>query len=393
MNIIMRNSIYPNPFTPKSGMEPRVFIGREKEIGIFERKLDEALKLKRYDHFLILGEWGIGKTSLLREFKKIAQANKVLTSYLPIREFQESDKFISATQHLISQIPRNLPVKYEILKNFMEYLRGIGISLPIIGGGVQLPEKIEVEGDPQVLLLDILERLWHAVKKETDVVVILLDDAQNYHPISGYLTIIKNVLSDDVIVKNTGFLFVLASTPEAWGQFLKKHHPIGRYFIPTLRLNRLCHSETLDVLDKILDATGVTFNDSIKSKIWQYTEGHPFELQILCSFLYDNQLGGKVTDDTWEVSLDMAITQIGNILFDHLYDDASPSEKEILKVISEEYKPVESKTITEKIKKFKNEAVNKYLHRLVSKKLLILEQRGVFALPDRMFREYVLRKF
>lgn len=187
----MRNLIYPNPFTPKSGMEPRVFIGREKEIEVFERKLDEALKLKRYDHFLILGEWGIGKTSLLREFKKIAQSNKVLTSYLPIREFQEGDEFISATKHLISQIPKNLPVKYEALKNFMEYLRGIGISLPIIGGGAQLPEPIELKGDPQVLLLDTLERLWHAVRKETESVVVLLDDVQNYHPISGYLTILK----------------------------------------------------------------------------------------------------------------------------------------------------------------------------------------------------------
>ncbi|MEW6097171.1 MAG: hypothetical protein AB1567_11735 [bacterium] len=48
----MINSIFPNPFTPKSGMEPRVFIGRKKEIEIFERKLNEALKLKNTTIFL-----------------------------------------------------------------------------------------------------------------------------------------------------------------------------------------------------------------------------------------------------------------------------------------------------------------------------------------------------
>jgi len=388
----MRNSILPNPFTPKSGMEPRVFIGREKEIEIFERKLDEALKLKRYDHFLVLGEWGIGKTSLLREFKKIAQSNKVLTSYVPIREFQEGDEFISATKHLISQIPKNLPVKYEALKQFIEYLRGIGITLPVIGGGVQLPEKIEFEGDPQVLLLEILERLWHAVRKETDVVVILLDDVQNYHFISGYLTIIKNVLSDDVIVKNTGFLFVLSSIPETWNQFLKKHHPIGRYFTPIVKLSRLSLEQTLEVLTKTLDSTGVIFNEVIKKRVYEYSEGHPYELQVLCNYLYDNQIGGKVTEDIWETSLDMTITQLGDVLLAHLYDDASPSEKEVLRILSEEYRPVECKIVTEKIKKFSNEAVNKYLNRLVSKKLLVRKERGVFTFPDRMFREYVLRK-
>ncbi|MEW6097172.1 MAG: BlaI/MecI/CopY family transcriptional regulator [bacterium] len=318
-----------------------------------------------------------------------------MTSYLPIREFQETepDGFISATKHLISQIPKNLPVKYELLKNFMEYLRGIGISIPVIGGGVQLPEKNDIKGDPQVLLLDALERLWYAVKKETDVVVILLDDVQNYKPISGYLTILKNVLSDDIILKDTGFLFILASTPEGWSQFLKKHHPIGRYFIPTMRLNRLNLTETLEVLDKTLESTGVTFNDSVKSKIWEYTEGHPFELQILCTFLYDNQIEGKVTDEIWEVSLMLAINQLGEILLDYLYEDASPSEAEVLKVVSEEYKPVESKVVTEKINKFSKEAVNKYLNRLVEKGLLIKEKRGFYAFPDRMFREYVLCKF
>ena len=388
----MKNSIYPNPFTPKSGMDPRVFVGREKETEIFKRKLDEAVKLKKYDHFLVLGEWGIGKTSLLREFKKIAQSNKVLASYLPIREFQESDEFMSATRHLISQIPKNLPAKYEALKNFFESLKGMGISLPVIGGGVQLPEKVELKGDPQVMLLDALMRLWHSVKSETNAVVVLLDDVQNYQPISGYLTIIRNVLSDDAMIKNTGFLFILASTPEAWAQFLKRHHPIGRYFTPIIKLNRLSSQQTIEVLNRTLDSSGVIFDDAVKKRVFEYSEGHPFELQVLCSFLYDNQIAGKVTEDIWEISLDMAITQLGDILLDHLYDEASPSEIEVLKVLSEENEPGGSKAITKKTKKFSSEAVNKYLNRLVSKKLLVRKDRGVFAFPDRMFKEYVLRK-
>lgn len=62
--------IAPNPFTPKSGWEPKVFIGRDKEIELFRKKIEEA-KLGKCDHFLILGEWGIGKTTLLKGFKNI----------------------------------------------------------------------------------------------------------------------------------------------------------------------------------------------------------------------------------------------------------------------------------------------------------------------------------
>ncbi len=388
----MKNSIQPNPFTPKSGIDPRVFVGRDKEIEIFKRKLDDAIKLRRFDHFLVLGEWGIGKTSLLREFKKIAQSNKVLASYLPIREFQQQDEFITATVNLISQIPKSIPIKYQTLKNFINSLGGIGINLPLVGGGVQLPDKNELKGDPQVILLDALINLWHSVKSETEVLVVLLDDVQNYQHISGYLTIIKNVLNDDTIIKETGFLFILASTPVAWAQFLKKHHPIGRYFTPIIKLGRLDLEETLKVLDQTLHSTGVVFDEAIKRRVYEYSEGHPYELQVLCSFLYDNQIAGKVSEDSWEVSLDMAITQLGDILLDHLYNEASPSEAEVLKALSEQSGPYESYAITGKMKRFSAGTVNKYLIRLVSKNLLLRKERGVYAFPDRMCREYVFRR-
>ena len=50
--------ISPNPFTPKSGWEPKVFAGREAEIEFFKKKLAEA-KEGICDHFLVLGDWGI----------------------------------------------------------------------------------------------------------------------------------------------------------------------------------------------------------------------------------------------------------------------------------------------------------------------------------------------
>jgi Cdc6-like AAA superfamily ATPase len=70
----MVSIIASNPFTPKSGWEPGVFIGREKEIEFFRKKLVEAKK-GRCDHFLVLGEWGIGKTSLLKECEILPAVN------------------------------------------------------------------------------------------------------------------------------------------------------------------------------------------------------------------------------------------------------------------------------------------------------------------------------
>jgi len=88
----------------------------------------------------------------------------------------------------------------------------------------------------------------------------------------------------------------------------------------------------------------------------------------------------------------MAVNHLGDVLFDYIYGTASPSEREVLMALADEYEPIESKALTKKVK-LKNEMVNKYLNRMVSKKLVTRKERGVFALPDRMFREYIIRRY
>lgn len=233
------------------------------------------------------------------------------------------------------------------------------------------------------------------MKNKTDIVLVLLDDIQNYKPISGYLTILKNVLSDEEIVKGTGFLFVLASTLEGWTQFLQKHHPIGRYFTPAVKLAKLSKGEVHKSIDETLKTTGVKFEDSIKRKVFEYTEGHPLETQILCSYLYDNQIGGLVGEEAWEVSLDSALVHLGGILLDSFVIEASDRERQALIALAQKLKPLGWKEITRAVqcinKDFPEDAVGMVLARLACKQLLVQEKRGIYRLPDRIFREYILR--
>ena len=70
--------IKPNPFTPQSDWEPRFFGGRYVQINNFIKSIKEAVS-SRPNHMIILGEWGIGKTTLLKQFKKLAQNHRFTT--------------------------------------------------------------------------------------------------------------------------------------------------------------------------------------------------------------------------------------------------------------------------------------------------------------------------
>ena len=47
--------IKPNPFTPKSELEPKVFVNREKEIKFYIKRINEA-KQENINHYIINGK-------------------------------------------------------------------------------------------------------------------------------------------------------------------------------------------------------------------------------------------------------------------------------------------------------------------------------------------------
>ena len=386
---MMQKEIKPNPFTPKSGWEPKVFAGREREIEVFKKKLEEATK-GRCDHFLVLGEWGIGKTSLLKEFKKIAQQQNILASLVTVSEYKK-ESLREGVQELIEQIPKKLPISVKRLRNFFKYINSLGVQL--FGSGFNFSKNLEGI-QPSTLLLDTLLNLWSDLKKETKTLVILLDDVQNFSEISNIFTLIKNVLSDDEVLK-TKILVGLSCTYSGWEEFLQKHHPIGRYFTPRLEIKKLNEEETRQAITESLRDSGVVFEKRIVESVWRYTGGHPYELQILCYFLYENQISGEVDNKVWDSSLEEALVELGKRVFDSLYERASPQEQKILHVLSSSDKSMTRKEIIEFAKKKNLKLAEGTIHplitRLLNKSLLVSHSNFKYSLPDQFFREYLLK--
>lgn len=386
-------TIGANPFTPRSGQEPKVFLGRDKELEAFRKHLQKT-KTKQYDHFVVVGGWGTGKTTLLKEFRKAAHAQRVLT-FVSVHEYKP-DNLLGPVIQLLTHIPRNLPIKFDRMKRFMKYLQGVGVTLPVIGGGIEIGEKKRFDGDPQELLLEGLVQLWQELKAETDALVVFLDDIQHYDAIPQVLGVLKNVLNDDDIVKKAGYLFVLASTEDGWANFLRKNHPIGRYFVPILKIYPLVKENTLRIIDATLKDTGVTFAQEVQQSVYDYTEGHPFQMQILCSYLYENQIKGIVGLDQLDSALSQTLDELGPIILDPLYSSASEQEKATLQAMALKYQVYSFEDILKQTRKQRMQigkgTLAAAVARLSEKGLLLRMERGKYRLVNRLFNEFVVRQ-
>lgn len=380
--------IMPNPFTPKSGLEPRVFVGRSKEIEYFLNKIHE-MDYKPADHYVIQGDWGMGKTVLLKELKRKAQAEGLRAGYIKVPKFPKNSTLLDATVHLVRSIPRALVVDRGLLKRLNEKIQSLGIQ--IIGTGFQVSKK-QTLIDPQNFLIDSLLELWELLKKESEKIPIFVDDVQNYELISEMLTLYLNALSDDDIMK-TGYLFVLATTPSGWKNFLKRHHPIGRYFSSTGQiLKPLIKKETTSLVRKTLINTGVSFDDKIIDTVYDYTGGHPYEIQVLCSNLYDSQMKGKVGKKEWFIGINQTIQILGESVFEEQLKRASKEEYVILRELAKHDAEQSLREIHAKIpnQRISYEAVGTLVSRLKEKGLVKRISRGKYIIPDKLLRVYII---
>ena len=98
-------------FTPRSGGEPKAFAGREKEFKFFEESIQDA-ENGTSNHFLVLGEWGLGKTVLLDKFKKGSQDKGFLAPKIVIRKFR---MFFTKTLDSAMFSPDHLPDQFSVV--------------------------------------------------------------------------------------------------------------------------------------------------------------------------------------------------------------------------------------------------------------------------------------
>lgn len=378
-----------NPFNPKYPTNPKYFANREDAIRQFKKSLAYTINSKppKLDNLAIVGDWGIGKTSLLKKFESIAgeKKEKVLTVTIPMpNSIENMEQFV---QLLLDTTADTLRADKSIPETVREGILGWKVSqLKFLGVTISPKEKPQYSKSPVSLLRSSLIDLWSKyVEKQGIIAVVFLIDDVHYlvNAVKGAIYDLRAIFQD-LPNYNCNYQLVITGTKTLFADLRGIAEPLVRFF-DTLTLETFNLQNTKNAIFKPIKIENipVTIHDSVIGEIHTKTQGHPFFIAFIMRELLDLKPRGEVTEEFFKKNYSKIFGRMRKEKFEQDFDLASHTEKKLL------LKTAGAKKDTIAPKSIKGNYSYPLWERLCQKNLLIKAERGKYRLYHPLFKEYL----
>lgn len=400
------------PFAPNAPVQPGMFVGRLGELERLERCLRQA-KAGRPAHFLVTGERGIGKSSLLNYIKWVAEGS------LPLED--ESLSFLVVDTDIDSSTTRvgllekiRLGLDHALADS--EAARGVlkdlwGFLQRVEAGGVRVRPSEQEQADELLAekfsytLADIATRLTgdqpSLFSARRDGILILIDEADNASAALGLGSFLK-LLSERLQRRGcTKVLLGLAGLPRLRDVLLESHASSLRLFEEVM-LGTLSDDDVGRVIDRCLaagrDLNGVatTITDAARARLVHLSEGYPHFIQQFGYSAFSAAKADVVEEQDVIVGAFApggALDLIGERYYRNDYYNKIQSEsyRQVLRIMAGREREWITKEQIRKDFKGKETTLANAMKALVDRKIILVKEggTGVYRLQHRGFAWWI----
>jgi hypothetical protein len=362
-----------NPFRPGSGIFPPLLSGREPETAILEARIARTRE-GHPQHTALLGEWAIGKTTLLMHWRRrLEEAGDrvVLTMAYP----QSRDDFLAALAGA-AETDGGWTANVDL---------EVGVDVGVAEARLRKPVR-EIEKE----LRSALRRAARVGDRRT--LVVMVDDVDLVATPGDALlqlrAICLELYSSDVTIA-----FVVSASPGLFGSIRGVHEPLVRFFEP-ITLGPLELAPAAEAITNPLTETDVTFDDDVVAEIVELSGGRPYYLQKLAYFAFDAAEAGRVGRAEFTAAFERAFASVSLEIFAARWSAMAPTERQVVSVVA-------SASVARLSGEIEGEAgrlgiapaaTRQALRRLAARghiDRLADGQRGRYAVRDRLFRRYL----
>jgi len=384
------NRILINPFSPQYPADPKYFANRREQLNYFTKTIVSSAKIRppAPSNFMILGDWGMGKTSLLYKMREVVLRELASKINAFCFHFSLDPMYCRSWDDFcltfLSQLKRNYEVSAGLEEKLLAELSKWKVTFSI--PPVSIERKIEKK---KPSLVDSLEELWkkHLDPSEVDICFLFLDDVHYFLQTdqSDAYFAIRNTFQE-LARRECNFSLVMTGPRMLFKEIVDLAEPFTRFF-HQFYLEPFTLEGTREAINKRIFANKLElrFSEEVVSTIHEKSKGHPYFIMFIVYELINlicpkKRVSQKGFDECWPRVLSILERNI----FVNRLGEVSEKEKEVLMRISLIKEPLVSPSMIKGVK-----GVTEFFSRLERKGLLLKKERGQYELFHPLFKEYL----
>jgi len=326
-----------NPYSPGAGTPPPELAGRERlreQVRIALARLRVGRSAKSV---LMVGLRGVGKTVLLDQLMRDAEADGICTVRSETPENRSLPALLAPQIRLaLLHLNRTESAKDAVARG-LRALAGFAMALKVkyhdleVGFDAVPEPGLADNGDLEIDLTALLEQVGVAAKNAGTAVVLFIDELQ-YLPqdqfgalIAALHRSIQRQLPVTIVGAGLPQLRALAGEAKSYAERLFEFPTIGP----------LSAGEAEQALRKPAADAGVEYTDEAVAEILARTQGYPYFLQEWGNRAWDIAAASPITRDDVERASQEAIATLDESFFRVRFDRLTPTEKRYLRAMAE----------------------------------------------------------
>ncbi|BBM84540.1 type IV toxin-antitoxin system AbiEi family antitoxin domain-containing protein [Candidatus Uabimicrobium amorphum] len=371
-----------NPYITGFPVAPQVFVGRNRQQMYFQR----AVKQTRLSNpvspqnIAIMGNWGIGKTSLLNKCLQDAQEENILVVKVTLspEKCKTMEDFavntVDALYQSIWHYDFSTKVKSQLSKWKIDGFKLLG---------VEIKKTKNKSPTPATILTNKIKELWDIIKNDVSLMIIAYDDLHYLSKCYANGLYDLRAIFQDTREAGVRAMLVVTGDKSLFSNIRGISEPLVRFF-EQIHLGTFSELEAKECLKRPLAVNNINlkFEKKVMEEIFQKTEQHPYFITFFAHDLFEYKSAGRITIKLFQKVYPEILEHLAATRFINDIAITNDTERKLLDYFcrTETLRTKDVKGVTNPSMAFK---------RLEEKNLIKKVKRGYYQLYHTLFREYL----